>query len=104
MECAQEAIYCAPSMGAFLRVQVPPRVGHSERSEAQLHEGDRVWEGSVERKLRADGQEPDKKGDTEQGEQAIICKALVTKAKWRKSGGCAMKECDPLPGEISPHA
>jgi len=34
-------------MGALLEVQVLPRAGHSERSEAQLHEGDRVWEGSV---------------------------------------------------------
>ena len=40
----------APSMGAHLRVQVPPRAGHSERSETQLHEGDQVWVGSVERK------------------------------------------------------
>ncbi|MDP2440216.1 hypothetical protein, partial [Rhodoferax sp.] len=46
--------YGAPSMGAHLRVQVPLRAGHSEQSEAQLHEGDRVWEGSVERKSRAD--------------------------------------------------
>lgn len=28
-----------PSMGVLLRVQVPPRVGHNERSEAQLREG-----------------------------------------------------------------
>jgi hypothetical protein len=41
----------APSMGALLRVQVPSQVDHDERSEAQLHEGDRVWEGSVEHKL-----------------------------------------------------
>jgi hypothetical protein len=41
---------CAPSMGAHLRVQVPLRAGHSEQSEAQLREGDRAWEGSVERK------------------------------------------------------
>jgi hypothetical protein len=40
----------APSMGAHLRVQVPLQAGHSEQSEAQLHEGDRVWEGSAERK------------------------------------------------------
>jgi len=45
-------------MGALLEVEVLPRVGHNERSEAQLHEGDRVWEGSVERKSWADGQEP----------------------------------------------
>jgi hypothetical protein len=41
---------CAPSMGALPEVQVLPQADHSERSEAQLHEGDRVWEGSVERK------------------------------------------------------
>jgi len=40
---------CAPSMGAILEVQVLPRADHSERSEAQLREGDRAWEGSVER-------------------------------------------------------
>ena len=48
-------------MGALLRVQVPSQVDHNERSEAQLHEGDRVWEGSVEHKLRADEQEPDRR-------------------------------------------
>ncbi len=41
---------CAPSMGALLEVEVLPQAGHSERSETQLHEGDRLWEGSVERK------------------------------------------------------
>ena len=30
-------------------VGVPQKVDHSVRSEAQLHEGDRVWGGSVER-------------------------------------------------------
>jgi hypothetical protein len=40
---------CALSMSALLRVQVPPSVDHDERSEAQLHEGDRVWGGRVER-------------------------------------------------------
>ena len=43
--------FSAPSMGALLRVQVPSQVDHDERSEAQLHKGDRVWEGSVEHKL-----------------------------------------------------
>ena len=33
---------CAPSMGAHLRVQVPLRAGHSEQSEAQLRDGDRL--------------------------------------------------------------
>jgi hypothetical protein len=31
-------------MGAHLREQVPPRAGHSERREAQLREGDQVWQ------------------------------------------------------------
>ena len=39
----------APSMGAVLEVKVLPRADHSERSEAQLREGDRAWEGSGER-------------------------------------------------------
>jgi hypothetical protein len=40
---------CAPSMGVILEVGVLPRADHSERSEAQLREGDRTWRGSVER-------------------------------------------------------
>lgn len=35
----------APSMGAILEVKVLSRADHSERSEAQLREGDRTWEG-----------------------------------------------------------
>lgn len=42
-------------------------------------------------------------GDAEQGERASIRKALVTKAKRRRCGGCAMKEC-VLTWESSPHA
>jgi hypothetical protein len=32
-------------------------------------------------------------GAPEQGERANNREALVTKAKWRRYGGCAMKEC-----------
>lgn len=32
-------------------------------------------------------------GATEQGERAMNREALVIKAKWCKSGGCAVKEC-----------
>jgi hypothetical protein len=46
-------------MGALLRVKVPSQADHSERSDAQLHAADRLWEGSVARKLRADEQESD---------------------------------------------
>lgn len=49
------ALFCAPSMGALLEVKVLPQADHSERSEAQLHEGNRVWEGSVERKTVSRG-------------------------------------------------
>lgn len=41
--------FCAPSMGVTFGVQVPAKVDHDDRSEAQLRKGDRLWEGSVER-------------------------------------------------------
>ena len=63
------AFLCAPSMGAILEVEVLSQADHSERSEAQLREGDRPWEGSVERNC-----EPMDKnrieGDADQGERA----------------------------------
>ena len=37
-------------------------------------------------------------GAAEQGERAINREALVIKAKRRRSGGCAAKECDPYLG------
>ena len=37
-------------------------------------------------------------GVAEQGERAKNREALVIKAKWRRCGGCAMKECDPYLG------
>jgi hypothetical protein len=87
-----ELFLCALSMSALLWVRVPPQADHSERSEAQLRKGDRAWEGSVDRNC-----EPMNKnrieGVTEQGERACDREALVVKAKWRKSGGCAVKEC-----------
>ncbi len=56
-----------------------------------------MWGGSVERNW-----EPMNKnrieGAAEQGERAKDRKALVIKAKWRRSGGCAAKECDPYLG------
>jgi len=79
-------------MGALLRVEVPPRVDHSERSEVQLHEDDRLWGGGVDRSC-----EPMDKnriqGVAEQGEPAKNREALVIKSKRRRSGGCAVKEC-----------
>jgi hypothetical protein len=67
-------------MGAFLEVKVLPRADHSERSEVQRREGDRAWEGSMER-----NREPMNKkrirGDADQGEQAKNCEALVVKGQ-----------------------
>jgi hypothetical protein len=40
-------------------------------------------------------------GVAEQGERAKFCEALVIKAKWRKSGGCAVKECVLTLGDLA---
>src|SRR6266496_5624052 len=63
-------------MGALLWVQVPSRVDHNERSEAQLHEGDRVWGGSVERSCGPMNKNRIE-GVADQGERANSRKALV---------------------------
>jgi len=59
----------------------------------------------VERKRganpRADGQEPDNRGDTDQGERAHVREALVVKGRWRKSGGRAVKECVLTRGDLA---
>ena len=65
------SFFGARGAGALLEVKVLSLVDHSKRSEAQLHEGDRVWGGSVERncepmdKYRIDSV-------TEQGERASL--------------------------------
>jgi len=40
-------------------------------------------------------------GTAKQGERAWNREALVTKAKWRKSGGCAAKECVLTWGDLA---
>ena len=40
-------------------------------------------------------------GAAEQGEWARNHEALVIKAKWRKSGGCAVKECVLTWGDLA---
>ena len=40
-------------------------------------------------------------GVAEQGERAKNREALVIKAKWRKSGGCAVKECVLTWGDLA---
>ena len=37
-------------------------------------------------------------GAANQGERANIREALVVKERWRKCGGCVMKECGPYLG------
>ena len=59
-----------------------------------------MWRGSVERSC-----EPMDKnrieGAAEQGERAKFREALVIKARWRKSGGCAVKECVLTRGDLA---
>ena len=71
---------CAPSMGAVLRVQVPPRGGHLDRSEPQLRKGDRPWEGSGERN-RGPMYKKRIGGGAERGERAMDREATMTKAQ-----------------------
>ena len=40
-------------------------------------------------------------GAVKQGERAMNREALVIKAKWRKSGGCAAKECFLTRGDLA---
>ena len=40
-------------------------------------------------------------GAAKQGERAVNRKALVTKARWRRCGGCAMKECVLTWGDLA---
>jgi hypothetical protein len=40
-------------------------------------------------------------GAAKQGERANDRKALVIKARWRKSGGCAAKECVLTRGDLA---
>jgi hypothetical protein len=40
-------------------------------------------------------------GAAEQGERAKNREALVIKARWRKSGGCAAKECVLTRGDLA---
>ncbi len=59
-----------------------------------------MWRGSVER----NGEPMDKnriEGVTEQGERAQFREALVIKARWRKSGGCVVKECVLTRGDLA---
>ena len=40
-------------------------------------------------------------GAAKQGERARFREALVIKARWRKSGGCAAKECGLTRGDLA---
>src|SRR5664280_3047942 len=93
-------VFGAPSMDALLWVKVPSRVDHNERSEAQLHEGDRVWGGSVERSCGPMNKNRIE-GGADQGERARNREALVIKGKRRKSGGRAVKECVLTWGDLA---
>jgi len=40
-------------------------------------------------------------GGADQGERAMNREAFVTKGRWRKSGGCVMKECVLTWGDLA---
>ena len=84
-------LYCAPSMGAVWRVQVPPRGGHPNRSEPQPQKGDRLWEGSGERS-RGPMNKNHVGGGAGRGERANDREAPMAKAQKRKRGGRAVKD------------
>ena len=67
-------------MGAVLRVQAPPRGDHPNRSEPQLQEGDRLWEGSGERN-RGPMDKNHVQGAVERGERAKGREAPMVKAQ-----------------------
>jgi hypothetical protein len=67
-------------MGATLRVQVPPKGDHLNRSESQLRKGDRPWGGSEERNHEPMNKKP-MRGGAEQGERAGNREALMVNAQ-----------------------
>jgi hypothetical protein len=71
-------LFGAPSMGAVLRVKVPPRGDHPDRSEPQLRRGDPTWEGSGERNCGSMYKNR-VRGDVERGERAKGREAPVVK-------------------------
>lgn len=61
-------------------------------SEAQGRRREAGSEGSAERKMRADGQEPDTRRERRTSRQ-LTAKSISIKGAGRKSGGCA-SECE----------
>ena len=71
---------CAPSMGAVLWVQVPPKGDHPDRSKPQLRKGDRPWGGSGERN-RGPMYKNRVRGDAERDERAKDREAPMVEAQ-----------------------
>ena len=63
-----------------MRVQVPPKGEHPNRSEPQLRKGDQPWEGSGERN-RGSMYKNRIRGGAERGERAKDRKAPMAKAQ-----------------------
>jgi hypothetical protein len=85
-----------------LEVQVLSEAGHRNRSEPQLREGDRPWEGSGERN-RGPTNRNRIPGAAERGERALDREASMAK----RSGvdpAAVRGRAAFLPGEISPRA
>ena len=66
-------------MGTVLRVKVPSKGDHPNRSKPQLREGDRSWEGSGERTCRSRNTNPIQGGHGRKGERASNREALMVK-------------------------
>ena len=67
-------------MGAVLRVQVPSKGDHPNRSEPQLRKGDQPWEGSGERN-RGPIYKNRVRGEAERGEWAKDREAAMVKTQ-----------------------
>ena len=72
------------------KMKVLPGPGHRDRREAQGRNREGPSEGSVKRSCESTYRNRIR-GVVEQGELAKDSEALVAKAKWRKSGDCAVK-------------
>jgi len=69
-------------MGATLEVEVLLFSDHRDWSEAQLREGDRAWEGSVERTCGLTYRKRIR-GEAEWGKQAMSCKFRWSRLRQR---------------------
>jgi len=93
----------ALSMSAVLRVQVPPKGDHLNRSEPQLRKGDRSWGGSGERN-RGPMNKKRIRGGAGRGERDGRREAPMVNSPGDVYPTAMRGRTAFLPEEISPHA